>query len=101
MKIYGIKAKEVMACAGSWAVVAEAEVGLEDGSVVSVLAQEFDTIELTVSTQSLYGFLVENGAEPTVDISEEYTAWKDAKASEYAGVFDKLKKVLKMLGENE
>ena len=98
MKIIGIKAKEIMACAGSWAVVAEAEVMTEGGNVVYVLAQEYDTLELTVSVQSLYSFLVENGAEPTVDIDEEYTAWQDANESEYAVVFDRLKKVLKMLG---
>ena len=100
MKIYGIKAKEVMACPGSWAIVAEAEVMEKDGSTTYVLAQEYDTIELTVSKQSLYSFLVEDGEEPAVEFSEEYTAWKDAKASAYAGVFDKLKKVLKMLVED-
>ena len=97
MKIIGMKAKEVMACAGAWAVVAEAEVDV-NGEVVYVLAQEYDTVELTVSKQSLYAFLAEDGTEPVVEFLEEYTAWKDAKASAYAPVFDKLKKVLKMLG---
>ena len=98
MKIIGMKAKEVMACAGAWAVVAEAEVDA-GGEVVYVLAQEYDTLELTVSKQSLYSFLCEDGAEPAVEFLEEYTAWKDAKASGYAAVFEKLKKELKMLGE--
>jgi hypothetical protein len=98
MYIYGIKAKSVMACAGSWAEVAEASVGLPDGSEVYVLAQEFDTTELTVSKQSLYSFLAEDGSEPAVEFVEEYTAWKDAKGSEYWPVFEKLKKVIKMLG---
>ena len=99
MKIYGIKAKRVLACAGSWADVAEASVDV-GGKTLYVMAQEYDTVELTVSKQSLYAFLAEDGAEPAVEFLEEYTAWKDAKASEYAPVFDKLKKVLKMLGEN-
>ena len=99
MKIYGIKAKEFMACPGSWAVVAEASVDV-GGETLYVLAQEFDTVELTVSKQSLYSFLVEDGAEPAVEFLEEYTEWKDAKVSGYWPVFDKLKKVLKMLGEN-
>ena len=98
MKIYGIKCREIMACPGSWAVVAEAEVGETDGSITYVLAQEFDTTELTVSKQSLYSFLVEDGAEPAVEFSEEYTAWKDAKASGYWSVFEKLRKVMKMTG---
>lgn len=100
MEIYGIKAKRVTACAGSWADVAEASVSLKDGSVVYVMAQEYDSIELTVSKQSLYAFLAEDGAEPAVEFLEEYTAWKDAKASGYAGVFAKLKKAIGMLGED-
>lgn len=100
MKIYGIKCKEVMGCPGSWAVVAEAEVREADGRVTYVLAQEYDTLELTVSDRSLYAFLAENGDEPVVEFAEEYTAWKDAKGSAYAEVFEKLKKVMKMLGEN-
>lgn len=97
MRIIGIKAKEVMACAGAWAVIAEAEVEV-DGESVYVLAQEYDTLELTVSKKSVYSFLVEEGDAPFVDFLEEYTAWKDAKESEYWPVFEKLKKVMKMLG---
>ena len=99
MKIYGIKAREVMACAGSWALVAEASVDV-GGETVYVLAQDYDGLELTVSKKSLYAFLVEDGAEQDVEFLEEYTTWKDAKASVYAGVFDKLKKVLKMMVED-
>ena len=99
MKIYGIKAKRVNACAGNWADVSEAAVDV-GGETVYVLAQEYDTTELTVSKQSLFAFLAEDGSEPAVEFSEEYTAWKDAKVSESWPVIDKLKKVLKMLGEN-
>ena len=98
MKIYGIQAKEVMACAGSWAVVAEAGVDLPGGSTVYVTAQEYDGVELTVSKESLYDFLVGDAEEPACGFIEEYRTWKDAKASEYAAVFDRLKKVMKMLG---
>ena len=99
MKIYGIHGKKVMACAGSWAFVVEAGVDLPDGSDVYVTVQDYDGLEMTVSKESLYGFLVCDGEEPA-GFLEEYTAWKDAKASEYAPVFEKLKKVLKMLEEN-
>jgi hypothetical protein len=92
-----MKAKEVMACPGAWAVVTEAEVD-NGGEILYVLAQEYDTLELTVSKDSLYAFLAENGSEPAVEFSEEYTAWKDAKASAYWPVFEKLKKLMNMLG---
>lgn len=100
MKIYGIKSREVMACAGSWAVVAEAEVEIdnENRDTVYVTAQEYDGLELTVSKQSVYGFLVENAGEPAEEFLEEYRTWKDAKESAYAGVFAQLKKAMKMLG---
>ena len=98
MKINGIKAKEFMACPGSWAVVAEAEVAESDGTLTYVLAQEYDTLECTVSKASLYGFLAGDDPEPVVEFSEEYTAWKDVKVSGYAEVFAKLKKVMGMLG---
>ena len=101
MEIIGIKAKDILACAGAWAQVVEAEVVEEDGSITYVLAQEFDTTELTVSKKSLYGFLAEDGAEPVVEFLEEYTAWKDAKGSAYAAVFAQLRKVMKMLGRCE
>jgi hypothetical protein len=98
MGIVSIKAKKVPACAGSWAYVSEAEVATGDGGVVYVMAQEYDTTEITVSKQSLYSFLAEDGEEPAVEFMEEYTEWKDAKASAYADVIAKLKKVLGMLG---
>ena len=98
MKIYGIKAKEIMACAGSWAVVAEAAVAEDDGSETYVLIQEYDGTEYTVSKQSVYSYLAENGAEPAVEFLEEYTSWKDAQASAYVEVFRTLKGIMKKLG---
>ena len=99
MKIYGIHGKRVFACAGSWAYVVEAGVDLPDGSNVYVTVQDYDGMELTVSKESMYGFLVCNGEEPA-EFLEEYRTWKDAKGSAYAPVFEKLKKVLKMLEED-
>lgn len=99
MKIYGIKAKEVLACAGSWAQVAEAAVETDDGGEVYVLVQIYAGLELTVSKQSLYSYLVENGEEPAVEFLEEYTKWSDMKDSAYAEVFKILRSVLKKLGK--
>lgn len=100
MKIYGIKCREVMACAGSWAVVAEAEVETDSANrdTVYVTVQEYDGLEMTVSKESLYAFLAGNAKEPAGGFLEEYTTVKDAKASAYAEVFAKLRKVMKMLG---
>ena len=98
MYIVSIKAKKVFACPGSWAYVSEAMVEDAEGGIVYVMAQEYDTTEITVSKKSLYAFLAEDGEEPAVEFMEEYTTWKDAKASKYADVIGKLKKVLGMLG---
>lgn len=98
MGIVTIKAKKVFACPGSWAYVSEAMVETAEGETLYVMAQEYDTTEITVSKDSLYAFLAEDGDEPAVEFLEEYTTWKDAKASAYADVIAKLKKVLGMLG---
>ena len=100
MKIYGIKCREVMACAGSWAVIAEAEVETDtpNRDTVYVTVQEYDGTEYVVGEQSLYAFLASNGPAPEKEFLEEYRTLKDAKASAYAEVFAKLRKVMKMLG---
>lgn len=98
MTIYSIKSTKVMACAGSWAYVAEAMVDLPDGETVYVTANDYEELALTVAGKSVYAFLVGAEEDPVEDIREEYGSWKDAKASEYADVFDKLRKTLKMLG---
>ena len=100
MKIYGIRCKEVMACAGSWAVVAEAEVETDtpNRDTVYVTVQEYDGLNLTVGNESLYAFLVGNGSAPEGAFMEEYGTLKEAKESAYADVFAKLRRVMKMLG---
>ena len=100
MKIYGIKCKEVMACAGSWAVIAEAEVETDtpNRDTVYVTIQEYDGVECTISKKSVYAFLVENGSEPVMEFLEEYRILSGTKASAYADVFAKLRRVMKMLG---
>ena len=98
MKIYGIKARKVYACHASWANVAEAEIDDNEGKTAFVTAQEYDGTDLTVSRKSVYDFMVEDLGEPVEEFVAEFTTWKDAKASEYGEVFDKLKKAIKMLG---
>ena len=97
MSIVAIKARKIMACPGAFAWLAEAEV-MEDGKTVYVLVQYYDGEEYTVRANSLYGYLAEDGAEPDGEFLEEHTSWKEAKESAYAGVFEKLRKVIKMLG---
>ena len=103
MKIYGIRCREVMACAGSWAVIAEAEVETDSPNrdTVYVTVQEYDGTEYVVGEQSLYAFLAANGPAPEKAFLEEYRTLKDAKASAYAGVFMKLRRAMKMLGRCE
>lgn len=99
MKIYGIRGREVLACAGSWAYVAEAEVEEDNGSETYVTAQIYaEGLELTVSKQSVYGFTVVGVGDPVEKFMEEYTTWGGAKESAYADVFKKLKSVINMLG---
>ena len=98
MKIYGIKAREIMACAGSWARVAEVALDDDDYKDVYVMAQEYNGLELTVSRKSLYSFMVEDDGSPDVDVMEQYTTWSAAKDSKYAEIFKVLKTTLKMLG---
>ena len=99
MKIYAIRCREVMACAGSWAVVAEAEVETDtpNRDTVYVTIQDYNGLDMTVSKQSMYAFLVVGGEEPT-EFLEEYTTLKDTKASAYADVFAKVRKAMKLLG---
>lgn len=98
MKIYNIRATMVMACAGSFATIAEALVDLPDGKSVYVTAQEYEGIALTVTEHGLYDFMAGNAPEPEEAFLEEYRTWKEAKESGYAVVFDRLRKVMKMLG---
>ena len=99
MKIYGMKCREVMACAGSWALIAEAEVELKNGEEVYVTLQKYNGVECTVSKESVYAFLAEDGEEPASEFVEEYTSLKEAKASKYADVFKVLNSMLGKLGK--
>ena len=60
MSIYGMKAKKVFAGPGCWSYIAEAVVDDGDGGEVYVTVQDYDMLELTVSSQSVYAFLVED-----------------------------------------
>ena len=103
MKIYGIKCKEIMACiCGGWATIAEAEVETQEHGTVYVTVQEYDGQDFSVSTKSLFDFIIDEGDEPADgDFLEEFSTLKEAKASEYAKVYEKLRKVMKMTGAVE
>ena len=104
MKIYGIKCREIMACAGSWATIAEAEVETDtpNRDTAYVTVQEYDGLDFSVSKKSMFDFIAGDGSEPAEsDFLEEYSTLKDAKASAYAEVFTKLRKVMKMIGAVE
>ena len=93
-----IKATKVMACPGSFALVAEAVVR-ENGEEVYLTYQLYDTEEFTVSKESVYHFLAEDGENPA-EIQEEYTSLAQAKReSKYGNVFWMLKRMCGKLGE--
>ena len=102
MKIYGIRCKEIMACmCGGMARIAEAEVETDppNRDTVSVTVQEYDGQDFSVSTKSLFDFIIDEGDEPADgDFIEEFSTLKEAKESAYAKVYDKLRKVMKMTG---
>ena len=93
-----VKAKKVMACPGSFALVAEAML-LEKGEETYVTYQLYDTEEFTVSKESLYDYLAEDGDEPAEGILEEYTKLSEAKKTKYGKVFEMLKRTAGKLGE--
>ena len=87
-----IKAKKVMACPGSFALVAEAVLS-ENGQEIYVTYQLYDTEEFTVSNESVYHYLAENGDQPA-KITEEYLSLAQAKReSQYGSVFEMLKRL--------
>ncbi len=98
MAIIEIKARKIFACAGSWAWLAEALVTNEKGEDVYVAVHYYDGENYTVCRQSIYDYLAGDGEEPACEFLEEYENSKDAKKSAYAKVFDKLRKVIDMLG---
>ena len=99
MYIGKIIAKNVFAGPGNMALVAEAVVENDAGEVVYVTIQDYEGTEYTVSKQSVYEFLAGSQEEPASEFLEEYLKFGvEAKASAYAEVFAKLKRVIKMLG---
>ena len=98
MSIIEIKAKKIIACPGSWAWAAEARVNTGEGCEVFVTVNYYDTEVYSVSKQSVYAYLAEDGEEPANELLEEYASYKEAKESAYAEVFGQLRKVIKMLG---
>ena len=93
-----VKAKKVMACPGSYALVAEA-VLYEKGKEIYLTYQLYDTEEFTVSDDSVYKFLAEDGDQPA-EITEEYLSLAQAKReSKYGNVFGMLKRLCGKLGE--
>ena len=97
MYIGKIEARNMFAGPGNVAIVAEAVV--KDGDeVVYVTIQDYEGKEYTVSNESVYAFLAGERKTPVSEFTEEYLKWADAKGSAYAEVFEKLKKVMKMLG---
>ena len=94
-----IKAKKVMACPGSFALVAEA-VLRENGDDIFLTYQLYDTEEFTVSKESVYNYLAEDGQQPAEEVSEEYLSLAQAKReSKYGDTFEMLKKLTRKLGE--
>ena len=99
MEISGIKAKKVFAGPGSYAFVAEAEIyDREKDAVVFATVQSYSGEEYSIQEESVYDFLAGEGGTAAGAFLEEYSTWKNAKESGYAEVFEKLRKVLKMLG---
>ena len=95
--VISMKAKKVMACPGSFALVAEAELR-EDGEEIFVCYQSYDTEEYVVAKQSVYHYLAEDGTNPA-EVTEEYTSLAQAKKTRYGKVFADLNRMCKKLGE--
>ena len=97
MSITELKAKKVMAGPGLFVYIAEALVE-EAERQVYVTVQYYDGEEYSVSEKSVYAFLDEDGADPVVDLLEEYDSKDAAAESEYAEVFRVLCGMIDRLG---
>lgn len=91
-----IKAAQVMACPGSFALIAEA-VLKENGKEIYVCYQSYDTEEYVTAKQSVFHYMAEDGKEPA-EIMEEYTSFAEAKKSAYGKTFAMLKRLCGKLG---
>lgn len=95
-----VKAAQVMAGPGLYALVAEACVLEENGKKLYVTWQNFEGEGGSVSEESMYGFLAEDATEPVQNFSEEYDDITRAKEeSQYGKVFDLLYQLIEKLGE--
>lgn len=93
-----VKAKKVMACPGSFALIAEA-VLLEQGKEIFVTYQIYDQEEFTVAKGSVFHYMAEDGKEPA-EITEEYLSLAQAKReSKYGTTFGMLKRLSGKLGK--
>ena len=93
-----LKATKVMACPGSFALIAEA-VLLENGEKIYVTYQSYDTEEYTVSKDSVYNYMTGEGESTSDPVDEEYTSLAEAKKTRYGKTFAMLNRLVKKLGE--
>jgi len=94
-----VKARKVMACPGSFALVAEAMV-MENGKETYITYQLYDTEEFTVSDFSVYDYLAENAPDNGKMVDEEYLSLAEAKRkTKYGKVFEMLKRMCGKLGQ--
>ena len=98
MNIVEIKAKKIFAGDEGYALVGEATITDSDGNEVFVSGQIFNGSDLTVSKQSMYRALAEDGADPAEDFLEEYSSFDDAEKSEYADAFRAVRNAVAILG---
>lgn len=97
MEINEIKAKKIYCGLGSFAWIAEAEVKEEgEDGVRYVTVQYYDGEEYTVTNESLYDALVNDGA-PVDEFVAEYAGEEEAKKSAYADVFSVLTDAIEKL----
>ena len=71
----------------------------EGSKEVYLTYQLYDTEEFTVSSESVYDYLVEDGPAPKEEVSEEYTKLADAKKTRYGKTFEMLRRMCGKLGE--
>lgn len=86
MTINSIKTAKVFAGPGKYAYVAEAEME-RDGKILYATIQEHNGEDCTVSKDSMFAFIAEDGADPAEEFIAEYKSADEAKAGEYGAAF--------------